>query len=246
MWFFSSKSGSETPVRPVLIEALEDRTLMSAVIHKAVKPVAKAAATHQVIVAKAAVEQKQAITAEKKAAAAAKQAAKQEAAAEKQGALAAKKAAQQAALAAKKAALAAQKAAQVAAAKPKAVKAPVTAPQSEIRSYITSAAPSVIGQWTGTMTPDGSTIPSAFSVDFAFQRGVSASGTFTFGAILGNQSVVSTMVFSLHHNVRVLVSAPGIQVGITGTLTSNNATLYGRYSFNSPTGWQTGMFILAR
>lgn len=245
MWFFSRQTGlqEQVPNRPVLIEGLEDRTLMSAVAHQTIAHIAKPAVIHHAIVVKATAEQKQ-IAAEQKQAAAAPKAAKQAAAAAakapRQAAVAEAKAEKQAAMTAKQASQFATTTAK------KSAQAAGVAPQSQVQSYITSAAPSVVGQWVGTMTPDGSTVSSTFSVNFAFQRGVAASGTFNFGAILGNQSAVSTMVFSQHQNVRVLVSTSNLLVGMTGTLTSDNATLYGRYSFNSPAGWQTGMFILTR
>jgi hypothetical protein len=127
----------------------------------------------------------------------------------------------------------------------KATTTPTTTPTLTVASVITSAAPSVVGKWTGTMTPDGSKTSSTFSVDFAFQRGVAATGTFTIG-LLGNQTVTSTMVFAEHRNVRTLFVSSTIYGGFTGALTTNGTTLYGRYSFNSPSGWMTGTFSLSR
>jgi hypothetical protein len=107
-------------------------------------------------------------------------------------------------------------------------------------------ASSVVGAWTGSMRLDGTSIDNAFSVTFLFQRGVAATGTFNLGATMGNAVVTSTMVFSLHNNIRVLVATPGLNAGFTGAMSTNGKILNGRFSFNSPKGWQTGMFTLTR
>lgn len=104
----------------------------------------------------------------------------------------------------------------------------------------------VVGEWTGTMQLDGSKTASAFSIKFAFQRGVAASGTFNLGATMSNQAVTSTMVFDLHNNFRAMVATPKLAAGFTGAISSNGKMLTGRFSFNSATGWKTGVFTLTR
>jgi hypothetical protein len=107
-------------------------------------------------------------------------------------------------------------------------------------------ADNVVGEWTGSMRLDGTTVDNAFSVNFTFQRGVAATGTWNLGPTMGNQVVVTTMVFSLHNNMRVLISTPGLNSGLTGALSTNGKVLAGRFSFNTSHGWQTGMFTLTR
>ena len=92
----------------------------------------------------------------------------------------------------------------------------------------------------------GTTTDQPFYINFAFQRGVAASGTFNLGPTIGNQTVTSTMVFDLHNNLRALVATPKLSVGFTGAITGNGNVLYGRFSFNNGTGWTTGMFTLTR
>ena len=120
----------------------------------------------------------------------------------------------------------------------------------EFPVYVPSVGPvkgtNVVGNWTGTMRIDGTTTDQTFSINFAFQRGVAASGTFNLGPTIGNQTVTSTMVFDLHNNLRARVATPKLNVGFTGAITTNGKVLYGRFSFNNGTGWTTGMFTLTR
>jgi len=134
---------------------------------------------------------------------------------------------------------------------PKKVAKPAPAPKvAAFPVYVPSSTvvkgKSVVGQWTGTMRLDGTTTDSAFSVTFAFQRGVAASGSFNLGATMNNQVVTTTMVFDLHNNVRALVAMPTLNAGFTGALSSNGNVLYGRFSFNTGGQWKTGMFMLTR
>jgi hypothetical protein len=139
----------------------------------------------------------------------------------------------------------------VVAAKPVAKVTPVVKPKvTALPAYLPATGvikgANVIGGWTGTMRLDGTKVDNAFSVNFTFQRGVAATGTFNMGATMNNQVVVSTMVFSLHNNVRVLFATPSLMAGMTGALSSNGKMLTGRFSFNTSHGWQTGMFTLTR
>jgi hypothetical protein len=133
--------------------------------------------------------------------------------------------------------------------KPTAKPAPTPAVKA-FPAYVPSVGPikgtNVVGTWTGTMRIDGTTIDQPFSINFAFQRGVAASGTFNLGPTIGNQVVTSTLVFDLHNNLRALVATPKLSVGFTGAITGNGNILYGRFSFNNGTGWTTGMFTLTR
>jgi hypothetical protein len=133
----------------------------------------------------------------------------------------------------------------------KAAAKPVVAPKaSAFPTYVPSTGPikgpNVVGTWTGSMRLDGTKVDNAFTVTFVFQRGVAATGSFNMGVTMGNQVVTSTMVFSLHNNVRVLVATPSLNAGLTGALSTNGKVLSGRFSFNSAKGWQTGMFTLTR
>ena len=128
---------------------------------------------------------------------------------------------------------------------------PVAKPKaSAFPTYVPSTGPikgpNVVGTWTGSMRVDGTNVDNAFTVTFVFQRGVAATGTFNTGVTMGNQVVTSTMVFSLHNNVRVLIATPSLNAGLTGALSTNGKVLSGRFSFNSAKGWQTGMFKLTR
>jgi hypothetical protein len=107
-------------------------------------------------------------------------------------------------------------------------------------------APNVVGVWSGTMQIDGSKQASPFSIDFAFQHGVAASGTFNLGPTVGNQSAVSTMVFGTNHNVRVLILTSTLWMGFDGALTANGKMIYGRFAVNTPNGWETGSFSVNR
>jgi hypothetical protein len=131
-----------------------------------------------------------------------------------------------------------------------AAKAIVAPKVAAFPSYVPSSGAiksvSVVGGWTGSLRLDGTKIDNAFSVTFIFQRGVAATGNFNTGPTMGNQVVTSTMVFSLHNNVRVLVATPSLAAGFTGALSTNGKMLSGRFSFNSSKGWQTGMFTLTR
>jgi hypothetical protein len=128
---------------------------------------------------------------------------------------------------------------------------PVPAPKvTAFPTYVPSSTVvkgnNVVGTWTGTMQLDSSKTSTSFSVTFAFQRGVSASGQFNLGATMNNQVVTSTMVFDLHNDVRAMVSTSTLNAGFTGALSSNGNVLYGRFSFNSGGQWKTGMFTLTR
>jgi hypothetical protein len=129
----------------------------------------------------------------------------------------------------------------------KAVANPVVA---DLPAYVPDAhpglSPSVVGGWTGTMTTDGQKQGADFSINFEFQRGVAASGTFDLGTTVNNQTVTSTMVFGTNHNVRILILTPTLWMGFTGALTANGKILYGRFSVNTANGWKTGSFSLTR
>ncbi len=108
------------------------------------------------------------------------------------------------------------------------------------------AVSNIVGAWTGTMRLDGTKVDAPFSIKFLFQRGVAATGTFNLGPTIGNQSLSSTLIFSLQRNFRVLILTPDLWAGFVGALTANAKILMGRFSFNSTTGWHTGVFTLNR
>ncbi len=225
---------------PVMFEALEARELMSATVVHAATPSTHEATTvtHAELVAEAAA---------KKAAAQAKAAAAKAAAQAK--AAAAKAAAQAAKLAAAQAA-AAKAAAKKAAVVETAVQ-PVSSPVSgTIGQYISSPqesnVPNFVGTWTGTIQLDGSTTSTPFSIAFAFQRGVAASGTFNLGPIMGNQSELSTLIYSSHNVVRALIQNSTLWVGFTGAISTDGKTIFGRFAYNTPHGWETGSFSVTR
>lgn len=110
----------------------------------------------------------------------------------------------------------------------------------------TASARNVVGGWTGSMRLDGSKTDSAFSITFAFQRGLAASGAFNLGPTMKNQVATSTMVFDQRNNARALIATSKLSAGFTGAISANGKMLYGRFSFNTATGWKTGTFTLTR
>jgi hypothetical protein len=106
--------------------------------------------------------------------------------------------------------------------------------------------PDVVGTWTGTMQVDGSTQTAPFSINFLFQRGIAASGTFDLGPTVGNEIVTSTMVFGAFHNARILVLTKALWMGFNCALSANGKVLYGRFAVNTSNGWETGGFDLNR
>jgi len=145
------------------------------------------------------------------------------------------------------AAEAAAKAAAKKAAVVKAVTPTVTAPISTLQQTpYKSTTPNLVGTWTGTIQFDGAATATAFSIDFQFQLEAAASGTFNLGPAIGNQSPQSTMVISNHNNVRALILNNSLWVGFTGVLESNGNAIYGRFAYDSPTGWKTGSFNVTR
>jgi hypothetical protein len=157
---------------------------------------------------------------------------------------AAKAAAVKAAAAAK---VAAAKAAATKSAVVKAVTPTVSAPISTLHQTPSSnTTPNLVGTWTGTMQFDGAATASVFSINFQFQLEAAASGTFNLGPAIGNQSPQSTMVISNHNNVRALILTKDLWVGFTGVLVSTGNEIYGRFAYDSSTGWKTGSFTVTR
>jgi len=107
-------------------------------------------------------------------------------------------------------------------------------------------APDVVGKWTGTMLVDGTTQANPFSINFAFQRGIAASGIFNLGPTVSNQSLTSTLVFGTSLNTRALILTSTLWMGFTGALTANGQILYGRFAVNTSNGWETGTYNLTR
>jgi hypothetical protein len=143
------------------------------------------------------------------------------------------------------------------AAKPKATPAAKTtvtptapAPVGAFPTYIPASdaylSPDVVGGWTGTMQLDGSKTTSAFSVNFLFQRGIAASGTFNLGPTVNNVTLTSTMVFGANHNAHILILTSSLWMGFTCALTANGKVLYGRFAVDNSNGWETGGFSLTR
>jgi hypothetical protein len=152
-----------------------------------------------------------------------------------------------AAAAAKAAAAAAKKAQAKAAVVVKAVTPAVTAPISTLRQMPSkNTTPNLVGTWTGTMLYDGDTVATAFSIDFQFQLEAAASGTFHLGPAIGNQNAQSTMVITNHNNVRALILNSSLWVGFTGVLEPGSKMIFGRFAYNSPTGWKSGSFTVTR
>ena len=124
------------------------------------------------------------------------------------------------------------------------------APVGAFPTYIPASdaylSPDVVGGWTGTMQLDGSKTTSAFSVNFLFQRGIAASGTFNLGPLVNNLTLTSTMVFGANHNARILILTSSLWMGFTCALTSNGKVLYGRFAVDNSNGWETGRFSLTR
>jgi hypothetical protein len=115
-----------------------------------------------------------------------------------------------------------------------------------IPAYDAYLSPDVVGGWTGTMQLDGTKTTAAFSVNFLFQRGLAASGTFNLGPTVSNATVTSTMVFGANHNARILILTSTLWVGFTCALTANGKMLYGRFAVDTANGWETGGFVLNR
>ena len=129
----------------------------------------------------------------------------------------------------------------------KAVTPTVTAPISTLHQTPSSnTTPNLVGTWTGTMQFDGAATASVFSINFQFQLEAAASGTFNLGPAIGNQSPQSTMVVENHNNVRALILTNNLWVGFTGVLVSTGNEIYGRFAYDSSTGWQTGSFTVTR
>jgi len=129
----------------------------------------------------------------------------------------------------------------------KAVTPTVTAPISSLhQAPFTSTTPNLVGTWTGTMQFDGAATATVFSINFQFQLEAAASGTFNLGPAIGNQSPQSTMVVENHNNVRALILTNNLWVGFTGVLVSTGNEIYGRFAYDSSTGWQTGSFTVTR
>jgi nucleoid-associated protein YgaU len=151
------------------------------------------------------------------------------------------------AAAAKAAAAAAKKAQAKAAVVVKAVTPPVTAPISTLRqTSLKNTTPNLVGTWTGTMLYDGDTVATPFSIDFQFQLEAAASGAFNLGPAIGNQTAQSTMVITNHNNVRALILNSTLWVGFTGVLEPGSNMIFGRFAYNSPTGWKSGSFTVTR
>jgi hypothetical protein len=129
----------------------------------------------------------------------------------------------------------------------KAVTPTVTAPISSLhQTPYQGTTPNLVGTWTGTIQFDGAATATAFSINFQFQLEAAASGTFNLGPAIGNQSPQSTMVIANHNTVRALILTNNLWVGFTGVLVSTGNEIYGRFAYDSPTGWQTGSFTVTR
>jgi hypothetical protein len=243
----SGESVSSSPTLPTVGAAAPGGNATSSTPLTAAEKAAAAKAAAQ---AKAAAAREAAL--EKSAAAKATALAK--AAAAKAAALAKAAAAKAAALAkaaaAKAAAAATKTTATAEAALAKAASTPLSYPpanQEKITKPLTLAqVRNLVGDWSGTMLADGSTTDSPMSVTFTANRGITDTGTFTFGKPMNNQVVISTLVFGEGGSFTMMISTPTMGGGLVGVATSDGSMIVARWACNSGSGWATGTLTLTR
>ena len=106
--------------------------------------------------------------------------------------------------------------------------------------------PNCLGNWTGTANSSTSKAVYQFTVDFSKQKGVSLTGTFNLGSLVGG-SVLTTATIGLNPSFMVEVEGPNATASFVGALSGNGKYITGRWSVLSNKGvWIVGTFTMTR
>ena len=125
-----------------------------------------------------------------------------------------------------------------------AVKAPAIAPAAV--SVPASQYPNCLGSWTGNAAVNNSTTAYHFTAKFTRQVGVSLTGTFSLGSLVGG-NVLTTATIGLSPSFMVQVQGPTATASFVGALSANGKYITGRWSVLSNKGaWMVGTFTMSK
>jgi hypothetical protein len=106
--------------------------------------------------------------------------------------------------------------------------------------------PNCVGNWTGTATGTATSTVYHFTVKFTRQAGVSLTGTFSLGSLVGG-NVLTTATIGLSPTFMVQVQGPTATASFIGALAENGKYITGRWSVLSNKGaWIVGTFTMTR
>jgi hypothetical protein len=125
-----------------------------------------------------------------------------------------------------------------------AVRAPMQPPATV--SVPASKYPNCLGTWTGNATASNSKTVHHFTANFTRQIGVSLTGTFNLGSLVGG-NVLTTATIGQSPTFLVQVQGPTATASFVGALSANGKYITGRWSALSNKGaWLVGTFTMTR
>ncbi len=124
--------------------------------------------------------------------------------------------------------------------------AAIRAPAPAAVSAPLSKSPNCLGSWTGVAAVNNSKTVYHFTANFTRQAGVSLTGTFSLGSLVGG-TVLTTATIGLSPTFMVQVQGPTATASFVGTLFANGKYIVGRWSVLSNKGvWIVGTFTMTR
>jgi len=122
----------------------------------------------------------------------------------------------------------------------------VRAPAPAVVSVPASPNPNCLGSWTGSAAASNSKTSFHFTANFTRQIGVSLTGTFNLGSLVGG-NVLTTATIGLSPSFMVQVQGPTATASFVGALSANGKYITGRWSVLSNKGaWIVGTFTMTR
>lgn len=113
-------------------------------------------------------------------------------------------------------------------------------------TVLNSIYPDCLGTWTGTATAVTTTTVYHFTVVFTRQIGVSLTGTFSLGSLVGG-NVLTTATIGLSPSFMVQVQGPTATASFVGAVAANGQYINGRWSVLSNQGaWLVGTFTMTQ
>jgi hypothetical protein len=120
------------------------------------------------------------------------------------------------------------------------------APALHVAAAPVSKSPNCVGKWTGTANATTTATTYHFTADFTRQVGVSLTGTFKLGSLVGG-NVLTTATIGLSPSFMVQVQGPTATASFVGALSANGKYIVGRWSVLSNKGaWLVGTFTMTR
>jgi hypothetical protein len=121
----------------------------------------------------------------------------------------------------------------------------MSVPEPAVVSVPASIYPNCLGSWSGTAASNSKTAYH-FTAKFTRQVGVSLTGTFSLGSLVGG-NVLTTATIGLSPSFMVQVQGPTATASFVGALSANGKYITGRWSVLSNKGaWIVGTFTMTR